>query len=129
LFAKETNDAAISAFIDTLMAHQGVLLGNYSTMDGKISKLISSGLKDKRSKIKSGWALAISEIMWNVSQVNPALIAFSKEIAKDLFTMLNEVASNAVQASQNGTIIAGYAISAATLGRWLEWQDAQLGNS
>jgi len=129
LFAKETNDAAISALIDALIAHQGVLLRSNGTVDDKISKLISSGLTDKRSKIKSGWALAISEIMWNVSQVNPALIAFSKVIAKDLFSMFNEVASNAVQASQNGTIIAGYAISAATLGRWLEWQDAQLGNS
>ena len=128
LFAKETNDSAISALIDALMTHLGVLLKNDTPVDDKITKLISSGLTDKRSKIKAGWAVAVSGIIWDTSQVNPASMSFSKVIAKSLLLVFSEIASNAVQAVQNGTIIAGYAISASTLGRWLEWQDTQLCN-
>jgi hypothetical protein len=129
LLAKETNEIAISALVDGLMAHQGVLLQNDSAVDDKVSKLVSSGLTDKRSKIKSSWAVAISGVIWDIQQspVNSSLIKFSKTIAKNMFNAFNEAASNAVQASQNGTIISGYAVSAAVLRRWLRWQEDQLG--
>jgi Generalcontrol nonderepressible 1 (Gcn1) N-terminal len=129
LFAKETNDAATSALTDAFTAHQAILLANDVSIDEKTQKLVISGLTDKRSKIKAVWAVAVSEIIWEVdlSSVNPSSIAFSKSIAKHLFSIFNEVTSNAVQSSQNGTITAAYAISAAALGRWLEWQDSQLG--
>jgi hypothetical protein len=132
MFVKETNELAISALIDALMAHQGVLLQNGSAPEDKISKLISSGLTDKRAKVKSGWAVGSSGIIWganNGAEITPALIAFSKSISKSIFLILNEVASNPVQASQSGSIIAGYAICAASLGRWLQWQNPQLGIS
>lgn len=129
MFAKETNDSAASALIDALLAHEGVLLRNDTPVDENLSKLMASGLTDKRSKIKAAWAVAISGVIWGVSIVNPASIAFSKTIAKNLFVVFSEIASNAVQASQTGTITAGYAISAATLGRWLDWQDPHLGIS
>lgn len=129
LFAKETNEMALSALIDCLMAHEGLLLENDSALDEKVSKLVTSGLTDKRGKIKSSWAVAVSSVIWNVDQlpVNSSMIKFSNSIAKNIFNIFNEGASNAVQASQNGTIISGYAVSAATLGRWLNWQDDQLG--
>ena len=132
MFAKETNDLAISALIDALMAHQGVLLTNDIAPEDKISKLISSGLTDKRAKIKSSWAVASSGIIWranNGAEITPSLITFSKSISKSIFLVFNEVVSNPVQASQSGSITAGYAISAASLGRWLQWQDPQLGIS
>jgi len=128
LFAKETNDSAISALIDALMAHLGVVLKNNTSVDDKITKLVLSGLTDKRSKIKATWAVATSAIIWETSQVNSASISFSKVVAKSLFVVFNEIASNAVQAFQNGTIAAGYAISASTLGTWLGSQDTQLRN-
>jgi hypothetical protein len=130
MFAKETNELAISALIDALMAHQAVLLQNDTAPEDKISKLISSGLTDKRAKIKSGWAVASSGIIWgtnNNAEVTSALITFSKSISKSIFLIFNEVASNPAQASQSGNITAGYAISAASLGRWLQWQNPQLG--
>lgn len=129
LFAKETNELAISALIDALMAHQDILLKNDTAPENTISKLISSGLADKRAKIKSGWAVASSGIIWranNGAGTTPALVTFSKSISKSLFLLFNEVASNPVQASQSGTITAGYAIGAVSLGRWLQWQDPQL---
>jgi hypothetical protein len=128
MFGKETNEIAISALVDGLMAHQGVLLENDSAVDDKVSKLVTSGLTDKRSKIKSGWAVAVSGVIWNIEQnpVNSSVIKFSNSIAKNMFNAFNEAASNAVQASQNGTIITGYAVSAAALGRWLGWQEDQL---
>ena len=130
IFAKETNESAVSALIDALMAHQGVLLNSDTAPDDKVSKLIPSGLTDKRVKIKSGWAVATSRMIWNINDgvgITPALITFSKHISKHIFHVFNEVASNAVQASQSGSMTAGYAISAASLGRWLQWQDPQLG--
>jgi len=130
MFAKETNESAVSALVDALMAHQGVLLNSDTAPEDKVSRLISSGLTDKRVKIKSGWAVATSRIIWNINDgvgITPALITFSKNISKHIFHVFNEVASNAVQASQSGSMTAGYAISAASLGRWLQWQDPQLG--
>jgi hypothetical protein len=129
LLAKETNEIAISALVDGLMAHQGVLLQNDSAVDDKVSKLVSSGLTDKRSKIKSSWAVAISGVIWDIQQnpVNSSVIKFSNTIARNMFNAFNEAASNAVQASQNGTIVSGYAVSAAVLRRWLSWQEDQLG--
>lgn len=132
MFAKETNELAISALVDAIMAHQGVLLKSDIAPEDQISKLISSGLTDKRPKIKSGWAMASSGIIWRANseaETTPALIAFSKSISKSIFLVFSEVASNPVQASQSGSITAGYAISAASLGRWLQWQDPQLGTS
>jgi Generalcontrol nonderepressible 1 (Gcn1) N-terminal len=132
MFAKETNDQAIISMVDALIAHQGVLLRNNTDVDDKVLKLVSSGLMDKRIKVKSSWAVAVSECIWAVSNlfdVNPSLVSFSTSVAKNLLLVFNEVASNAMQASQNGTLISGYAISAAALGRWFEWQDAQLGSS
>lgn len=126
MFAKETNESAISALVDALITHQGNLVKNDIPVEDKITKLVCSGLIDKRSKFKSGWAVSISEMIWNISKVNPAAIAFSKAVAKNFFTLFNDIASNSIQASQNGTIIAGYAISAITLGKWLEWQESQL---
>ena len=111
------------------MAHQGILLENDTAPEGTISKLISSGLADKRTKIKSSWAVAGSGIIWranNGAETTPALITFSQSISKSLLLVFNEVASNPVQASQSGIITAGYAIGAASLGRWLQWQDPQL---
>jgi hypothetical protein len=129
LLAKETNEIAISALVEGLMAHQGVLLQNDSAVDDKVSKLVSSGLTDKRSKIKSSWAVAISGVIWDIQQnpVNSSVIKFSNTIARNMFNAFNEAASNAVQASQNGTIVSGYAVSAAVLRRWLSWQEDQLG--
>jgi len=116
-----------SAMIDALATHQAVLLRNDAAVDDKSLKLVSSGLTDKRSKIKSSWAVAVSGIFWTLdNKPNVNAITFSKSIAKNVFTVFNEVANNGVQASQNGTVISGYAISAATLGKWLEWDDPQL---
>jgi hypothetical protein len=125
LFVKETNESALATLIDALMAHQAVLLRNDSASDDKISKLVSSGLTDKRAKVKSAWVVAVSNLVWDVnepSNANPSIIAFSRSVAKGLFGAFTEVANNAVQAMQNGTITSGYAAAAATIGRWLDWQ-------
>jgi beta-glucosidase-like glycosyl hydrolase len=131
LFSKETNEAAISALTQALATHQRVLLQNDVAIDDTTQKLVISGLTDKRSKIKAGWAVAMSEIIWecDITVVNPSSITFSKAIAKHLLNTFSEVTSNTIQSSQSGTITAAYAISAAALGRWLKWQDDQLGSS
>ena len=108
------------------MTHQTILLENNTPMDDEVTKMVIAGLMDKRAKIKVGWATASSSIIWNAKSTNPSLVAFSKNISKNLFGVFNEVAANGVQASQNRTILAGYAICAATLGRWSEWPDSQL---
>ena len=99
-------------------------------MDEKTLKLVSAGLTDKRSKIKSAWAVAVSRMLWDfgLPEGSPPILSFSKSIAKCLANVFNDVTSNAIQASQNGTIVSGYAISAAALGPWLDWQDRQIGN-
>ena len=131
ILSKETNESAILAMTDALMVHQGVLLNKDAALDDKVSKLVLSGLTDKRPKVKSGWAVASSCIIWGVNngdEISSAVISFSKAITKNTFMAFNEVASNAVQASQTGSLISGYAIAAATLGRWLQWKDPQLGS-
>ena len=126
LLAKETSEAAITALIDTLLSHEAVLLASDLQVDDKLLKLVTSGLSEKRAKLKSSWAVAISQLLWNMTIPNPSILAFSKTIAKPLLSAFNEVSGNAVQASQNGTIISAYAICATALGRWLTWDDAQL---
>jgi hypothetical protein len=127
IFPKETNELAISAMTDAIMTHQAVLLEKDIVMEDKVTKLVIAGLSDKRLKVKAGWAVSVSSVIWDAKTVTPALIAFSKNVAKGLFNVFNEVANNGLQAIQNGTIAAGYAISAATVGRWFAWQDTPLG--
>ena len=126
IFAKETNETAILAMTDALMTHQGVLFEDDIAMDDKVAKLVTAGLSDKRSKIKASWATSVSHIIWNTKTTNPSIFAFSKHVSKHLFSVFSEVAVNGVQASQNGTIVGGYAVCAAALGRWSEWQDNHL---
>ena len=129
LFAKETSEPAISAMIDALMVHQSVLLNEGAALDVKISTLVTSGLSERRNKLKSAWAVSISQVIWNFddpTKVNQSVIAFSKSLGKPLCAAFHEIASNGVQAAQNGTIISGYAISAAALGRWLDWSVDEL---
>ena len=117
---------AMMAMIEALTTHEAVLLENGTPVDDKVVKLVSAGLTDKKVKIKASWAIAVSSIIWKARSANPALLAFSKKISKNLISVFNEVAANGLQASQNGTVVAGYAICAATLGRWTEWDDSQL---
>jgi hypothetical protein len=126
LFSKETNELALSATIEALMAHQGTLLSNNFSVEDNVSKSLNAGLIDKRSKIKTSWTISSSEFIWsieNASIVNSSILNCSNNISTSFIAVFNEVASNAVQASQNGTIISGYAVTAATLGRWLDWPD------
>ena len=129
---KETNEMAISALIDAFMAHQGVALQHNTPMDEKSLKLVNLGLVDKRSRVRTSWALAVSEVIWNItdsSAVKPSILAFSQHIAKNLMQIFKDSTSNPLQAVQNGTISSAYAISATSLGRWLAWGDDQLGKS
>ena len=112
------------------MSHEDLLLRRDIPVDDKLLKLVTSGLSDKRIRVKAAWAVATSEIIWHfdeVSDVTSSLSVFLKTVAKNLFDIFNEVANNPVQASQNGTLISAYAISAASLGRWIDWQDRGLG--
>ena len=129
LFAKETNELVLSAMIDAFMLHQGVLLKDGSSMDDKLPNLMMSGLSEKRAKVKSAWVVAVSQLIWSVDEPSLAtesVIALSKLLCKPLCLTFHEVVANSMQAAQNGTVISGYAISAATLGRWLEWNDDEL---
>ena len=117
--------------IEALISHQYALLTKGISTDEKTLSLISNGLKDKRIKVKCAWAVSVSNAIWDVDnprEVTDAFISFSSALAKSLSDILNETAGNAVQAVQNGTIIAAYAISAVMFGRWLEWRDEKLGN-
>jgi hypothetical protein len=128
--AKETNEIALSALIDSFMTHQTVGLQNNIPMDEKSLKLVNSGLIDKRSRVRTAWAVAVSDVVWNIkysSTSGSAVLSFSKYIAKNLLHTFKESTSNPLQALQNGTITSAYAISAASLGRWLGWGDDQLG--
>ena len=64
--AKETNEIALSALIDSFMTHQTVGLQNNIPMDEKSLKLVNSGLIDKRSRVRTAWAVAVSEVVWNL---------------------------------------------------------------
>jgi hypothetical protein len=130
ILSKETNDLAMSAMIDALIAHQGTLLEHNVAADENISNLILSGLTDKRIKIKTSWVVACSDLIWSFdkpSAVNPAIVAFTNNISKSLTAVVSEIAGNPVQASQNGTVVSGYAASAVALGRWLDWPIDDLG--
>lgn len=117
--------------IEAFCAHAKVLLQHDTPLDDKSMKLVTSGLADKRAKIKTAWAVASSEIIWSSNEPATAdspIVQFSNSIAKPLFAVLSEVSNNAVQAAQSGTIISGYAAIAASLGKWMVWKNAdQLG--
>jgi Generalcontrol nonderepressible 1 (Gcn1) N-terminal len=120
----------MSAMIDALIAHQGMLLEHNVAADENISNLILSGLREKRNKIKTSWVLACSELIWHIdkpSAVNSAIVAFTNNISKSLMAVVSEIAGNPVQASQSGTVVSGYAASAIALGRWLDWPIDDLG--
>jgi hypothetical protein len=129
LLSKETSEIGLSSMIDALITHQGILLKEGFSVDDKIQKYIITGLSEKRPKVKSAWAVAVSQLIWNFgepSHVTSPVISFSKSVSKLLCSTFHEIVVNAIQASQNSAIISGYAISAATLGRWLEWDDEEL---
>ena len=130
--AKETNDIATSALIDSFLVHQSVGLRNDIPMDEKSLRLVNSGLVDKRSRVKTAWALAISDLIWNITSSSTpaaAILTFTKYIAKNLLQIFKESTNNPLQALQNGTISSVYAIGAVSLGRWLTWGDDQIGTS
>jgi hypothetical protein len=130
MLAKETNEMAISALIDAFMSHQSITLQNDIPMDEKSLKIVTSGVVDKRSRVRCSWAVAVSDAIWShtdSSKPSSAMVAFSKAVAKDLLNTVKEYTSNPLQALQNGTISAAYAICAVSLGRWLSWGDNQLG--
>jgi hypothetical protein len=128
LFAKETNDALLTGLIEAFCAHIRVLLQNNTPLEGKSVKLVVSGLTDKRAKIKTAWTVATSQIITKFDYPPTAdapIVVFSKATTKPLFGVLGEVANNAVQATQAGTVIGGYAVIIAALGTWMEWTNAQ----
>jgi hypothetical protein len=133
LFAKETNDSLLIAMIEAFCAHARVAIQHATTLDNKTMKLITSGLVDKLVKIKTAWIIATSEIVWKSDEPaspDAPIISFSMAIAKPLFAIVNEVSTNAVQSTQSGTIVGGYAAIAASLGKWMLWKNAeQLGIS
>jgi hypothetical protein len=101
-------------------------------MDEKSLRLVNSGLVDKRSRVKTAWALAISDLIWNITSSSTpaaAILTFTKYIAKNLLQIFKESTNNPLQALQNGTISSVYAIGAVSLGRWLTWGDDQIGTS
>jgi Generalcontrol nonderepressible 1 (Gcn1) N-terminal len=127
LFAKETNDALLIGMIETFCAHISVLLQNNIPLEDKSLKLVVSGLADKRAKIKTAWTVATAEILTESDEPATAdapIVVFSKATAKPLFGVLSEVANNAVQATQTGTVIGGYAVITAALGKWMVWKNA-----
>jgi hypothetical protein len=129
LFAKETNDVLLTALIDAFCAHITVRLSKKAPLDDKSLKLVASGLADKRAKIKTAWTVGTAHIIIkckddpDTAVINTPFIVFSKATIKPLFGVFNEVANNAVQATQAGTVIGGYAAIIAALVKGLQWQD------
>ena len=114
--------------IESFCAHSRVLLRHNTPLDDKIMELITAGLADKRPKIKTAWVVATSEIVWkseDPASPDTAIVPFSKSIAKPLFAVFSEIGNNAVQATQSGTIVGGYATIAASLGKWMVWKNAE----
>jgi Generalcontrol nonderepressible 1 (Gcn1) N-terminal len=130
LFAKESHELALTAMAEAFSLHAEIVL-RQASMEDKSSKLILSGLTDKRLRVRSTWAVAVARIIWNITDSNtvtPSLIRVCQLLERPLSAAFNEVASNPVQALQNGSLVSGYAISAAAISRWPTWSAPELAN-
>ena len=113
--AKEANEAAADAEIDSLAKYVKFALENAIKVESTTVDAFAKGLAEKRLPLRRLWALHFAEIVWGLSDAAfdndscPALV--DAGIGK-LIDIFNEVTTNPVLAVQNGQISVACAATA-----------------
>lgn len=110
---KEGNEAALTAETSALSRAVHTLLAEGAEIPKAVADAYAKGLGDKKLPSRRIWILNVGEIL-NAFRTEaartPAAIKFAEAVLPVLFTTYNEVLSNPLKASQDGTISAAYVL-------------------
>lgn len=110
---KEGNEAALTAETTALSRSVQTLLAQGTEIPKAVTDAYAKGLADKKLPSRRIWILNVGEIL-NAFQTEaaqtPAAIKFAEAVLPALFTTYNDVLSNPLKASQDGTISAAYVL-------------------
>ncbi|KAK7746284.1 translational activator of GCN4 [Cytospora paraplurivora] len=112
---KEGNEAALKA--ETLALSKAVksLLADGIELPKAVTDAYAKGLADKKLSSRRVWILSVGDILDSFrsnESTSPLFVNFSESVLPPLFNTYNDVLSNPLKASQDGTVIAAYVVSA-----------------
>lgn len=112
---KEGNEAALKA--ETLALSKAVksLLADGTELPKAVTDAYAKGLADKKLSSRHVWILSVGDILDSFRSNNstsPPFVKFAESVLPPLFNTYNDVLSNPLKASQDGTVIAAYVVSA-----------------
>lgn len=112
---KEGNEAALTA--ETLALSKAVksLLADGTELPKAVTDAYAKGLADKKLTSRRVWTLSVGDTLdsWRSNESRSSLFAkFAESVFPPLFDTYNDVLSNPLKASQDGTVIAAYVVCA-----------------
>jgi hypothetical protein len=127
LALKEPNEAALDSQLLALTKQARHAFEHNVEPEAVSSECFVKGLADKRPNVRRLWALRLGDVAWNLPQAVLRTSAFAAFISPivgktDVF---KEVASNPVQAAQNGLATAACVFTALLAGTLRDIKDAK----
>lgn len=110
---KEGNETALAAEVSTLSKAVMILLSEGTEVPKAVSDAYIKGLTDKKLPSRRIWVLNTGDILRSFEAANsqsPAVVKFAEAVLPPLFETYNDVLSNSLRSSQDGTISAAYVV-------------------
>lgn len=110
---KEGNETALAAETLTLSKAVKTLLSEGSEVPRVVTDAYAKGLADKKLSARRIWVLTVGDILQSLNSADAraaAVVKFAEAVVHPLFETYNEVLSNSLKSSQDGTISAAYVV-------------------
>lgn len=108
---KEGNETALAAEALTLSKAVKSLLSEGAEVPKVVTDAFAKGLVDKKLSARRIWVLSTGEILKSFNSIggqSAAVVKFAEAVMPPLFDTYNDVLSNSLKSSQDGTISAAY---------------------
>lgn len=112
---KEGNEAALTAETAALSRSVKVLLKDGSEIPKAVSDAFLKGLAEKKLPSRRIWVLSTGDILREFTldaTQTPGLVKFAESVLPPLFDTYNDVLTNPLKASQEGTVTAAFVVCA-----------------
>lgn len=110
---KEGNETALAAEASTLSKAVKTLLSESTEVPKAVNDAFAKGLVDKKLPARRVWVLSTGEVLKSFNSIDAqsvAVIKFAEAVLPPLFDTYNDVLSNPLKSSQDGTISAAYVV-------------------
>lgn len=110
---KEGNETALAAETSTLSKAIKTLLVEGTEAPKPVGDAYAKGLADKKLSARRIWVLSLGSIFQSFNSVeaqSPTVAKFAETVVPPLFDTYNDVLSNPLKSSQDGTITAAYVV-------------------